>query len=65
MRVRRRRTEDPEPSRLEELCCQEERMLDSWSERLDPMGAAAAEARVEQACERLDQRRSKPPRSPL
>jgi hypothetical protein len=63
---RRRREDDDQPTRLQDLCCEEERMLDGWAdEGLDPMRAAATEARLEQACERLDQRRSKPPRSPL
>jgi hypothetical protein len=61
----RRRPDDDPPSRLEELCSEEERVLEGWGEGLDPMRTAAAEARLEQACERLDQRRSNPPRSPL
>lgn len=65
MRLRRRRHDEPPPTRIEELCCAEERMLDGWGDELDPMREAAAEARLEQACEQLDQRRSKPPRSPL
>jgi hypothetical protein len=63
--LRRRRPDDDPPSRLEELCCEEERVLEGWGEGLDPMRTATSEARLEQACERLDQRRSNPPRSPL
>ena len=67
MRLRRRRPERSEerPEALEELCCEEQRLLEAWSDGLDPMREGTCEARLEQACERLDQRRSKPPRSPL
>jgi hypothetical protein len=62
---RARREEDEPPTRLADLCCAEERELDGEAESLDPMRAAAADARLQSACERLDQRRSNPPRSPL
>lgn len=65
MRLRLRRPRREPSDRLEDLCCEEQRLLEDWSEGLDPMREGAAEARLEQACERLDQRRSKPPRSPL
>ncbi|UGS33783.1 hypothetical protein [Capillimicrobium parvum] len=63
-----RRSRDPEPDRIERLCCEEQRLLEGMADGFDPMRESRAEARLEQACERLDdtpQRRSKPPRSPL
>ena len=60
---------DPEPDRIERLCCEEQRLLEGLGDGFDPMREGMAEARLEQACERLDagaaQRRSNPPRSPL
>lgn len=61
---RRERTEEPSEA-IEELCCEEQRLLEAWAEGSDPMREGRCQARLEQACERLDQRRSNPPRSPL
>jgi len=45
---------DAEPDRLERLCCEEQRLLDGLVDGFDPMREGMAEARLEQACERLD-----------
>jgi hypothetical protein len=49
-----RRARDPEPDRIERLCCEEQRLLEGLGDGFDPMREGMAEARLEQACERLD-----------